>query len=214
MGARAYFQTTRGRIVAELRRRSHATAAELAERFSISPNAVRQHLTELVRDGAVTERSARRGPTKPTLEFMLTPQADALFPQQYDKLLNAVLREVRDQHGDGGVAEIFRGLAGKVRRRHGPALVMPDPRARAENLATFLRHQGVEVDVEQPTSDLIVLSEHNCPYGQSVAEHPEVCTIVHDLLSDVAPHGYEQTSSISSGDRTCRFELRTRSQES
>jgi len=90
-----FFQSTRGKIVTELRRRHSASAVDLSAEFGLSPNAVRQQLLALERDGYVVERSVRRGPTKPTLEYSLTPGAEALFPQQYDRMLNAVLREVK-----------------------------------------------------------------------------------------------------------------------
>ncbi|HUY10679.1 MAG TPA: helix-turn-helix domain-containing protein, partial [Candidatus Dormibacteraeota bacterium] len=99
MQADRFFQSTRGRIVEELRERGGASAADLAASFNLSPNAVRQQLVVLERDGLVVERSVRRGPTKPTLEFSLTAAADRLFPQAYDRMLAAVLREVREQHG-------------------------------------------------------------------------------------------------------------------
>ena len=96
MHADRFFQTTRGKIVSELRRRGSASAADLARSFGLSPNAVRQQLMVLERDGLVAETPVRRGPTKPTYEFSLTPEADKLFPQAYDKMLTAVLREVRE----------------------------------------------------------------------------------------------------------------------
>src|SRR5262249_12906749 len=94
-----FFQSTRGKIVTELRRLGSASAADLARTFGLSPTAIRQQLVVLERDGLVVERPVRRGPTKPTLEFSLTAEADKLFPQGYDKMLGAVLREVREQFG-------------------------------------------------------------------------------------------------------------------
>ncbi len=79
--------------------------------FGLSPNAVRQQLVVLERDGLVEEKSVRRGPTKPTLEFSLTSEADKLFPQQYDKMLAAVLREVKEKYGRPAVDKIFDGIA-------------------------------------------------------------------------------------------------------
>src|SRR5580658_8273594 len=111
MHADRFFQSTRGKIVAELRRLGTASAADLAHGFGLSPNAVRQQLVALERDGLVKEKPVRRGPTKPTLEFSLTPDADKLFPQGYDKLLSAVLREVRDQFGSPAVGRIFDGIS-------------------------------------------------------------------------------------------------------
>ncbi|MDQ6931259.1 MAG: helix-turn-helix domain-containing protein, partial [Candidatus Eremiobacteraeota bacterium] len=64
-----FFQSTRGKIVAELRQRHSASAVDLAQAFGLSPNAIRQQLVILERDGLVEERSVRRGRTKPTYEF-------------------------------------------------------------------------------------------------------------------------------------------------
>ena len=53
MHADRFFQTTRGKIVTELRRRGSASATDLARSFGLSPNAVRQQLMVLERDGLV-----------------------------------------------------------------------------------------------------------------------------------------------------------------
>src|SRR5579863_8754530 len=111
MHADRFFASTRGKIVTELRRNGSASAADLALAFGLSPNAVRQQLVVLERDGFVAEHSVRRGPTKPTLEFSLTPEADKLFPQQYDKMLAAVLREVKAAYGQPAIEAIFGSIA-------------------------------------------------------------------------------------------------------
>src|SRR5580658_619919 len=129
-----FFQTTRGKIVSELRRRGSASAADLAQVFGLSPNAVRQQLMVLEGDSLVAETSVRRGPTKPTYEFSLTPEADRLFPQSYDKMLTAVLREVKDQFGAPAIAQIFDGLS---RRAVARAVERNVRRARAAGGATY-----------------------------------------------------------------------------
>ncbi len=80
MQADRFFQSTRGRIVEELRRRRTASAVDLAQLFGLSPNAIRQQLVVLERDGLVLERSVRRGRTKPTYEFSLTTEAEKDLP--------------------------------------------------------------------------------------------------------------------------------------
>ncbi len=115
MQADRFFQTTRGRIVEELRIRKCASAVDLAQVFGLSPNAIRQQLVVLERDGLVVEKSVRRGRTKPTYEFSLTPDAEKLFPQHYDKMLGAVLREIKTQYGHEGVAKGLR----RYRKTHG-----------------------------------------------------------------------------------------------
>lgn len=212
MGARRYFETTRGRIVAELRRRGGATAVDLARAFELSTNAVRQHVHELVAEGVVSEHPVRRGPTKPAVEFRLTAAASDLFPQRYDRLLNAVLREVRELHGDAGVEAVFEGITRRITERHTTELAALAPNARIEEVANLLRRQGVEVSVEALADGTVVLSEHGCPFAKSVAENPELCTVVHGLLGQAVPGGFRQTGSIAGGDRACRFEIDLSSQ--
>ena len=76
-----FFDSTRGKIVGALRSRGAASAFDLAAEFALSPNAIRQQLVILERDGLVVGKSVRRGKTKPTHEYSLTSQADRYFPQ-------------------------------------------------------------------------------------------------------------------------------------
>ena len=123
MQADRFFQTPRGRIVEALRRRKSASAVDLSKVFGLSPNAIRQQLVVLERDGLVVEQSVRRGPTKPTHEFSLTKDGEKLFPQHYDKMLGAALREVRAQHGETGIAALF-----ELPHNRGAAAPSPTPR--------------------------------------------------------------------------------------
>jgi len=157
-----FFQSTRGKIVAELRRRRSASAVDLASAFGLSPNAIRQQLVLLERDGLVVEKSVRRGPTKPTYEFSLTSEAEKLFPQQYDKMLGAVLREVREQFGASGVSAVFGGIAKRSVERVKEKISSEEPEEKIAQLTDFLRRSGVAAEYSLIDGGF-ALSEHNCP---------------------------------------------------
>ena len=202
-----FFQSTRGKIVGALRRRHSASAVDLAAEFGLSPNAVRQQLLSLQSDGYVEERSVRRGPTKPTLEFSLTEAAESLFPQRYDKMLNAVLREVRDSYGADGLENVLGKLSLRAAESFRKKLNAPDAQGRAVELAELLRANGVEADVVVTEAGKVELREHACPYGQTVGEHPEVCTIIHTVLRETVSADTVQVESIATGGGACRFEI-------
>ncbi len=202
-----FFQSTRGKIALALRRRHSASAVDLAEEFGLSPNAVRQQLLSLQGDGYVEERSVRRGPTKPTLEFSLTAAAEVLFPQRYDKMLNAVLREVRESYGNDGLENVLSKLSDRAAETFRKKLHAPDAKGRAFELAELLRANGVEADVVVTDSGKVELREHACPYGQTVGEHPEVCTIIHSVLRETVSRETVQIESIATGGDACRFEI-------
>ena len=202
-----FFQSTRGKIVSALRRRHAASAVDLAAEFGLSTNAVRQQLLALERDGYVAERAVRRGRTKPTLEYSLTTGAAELFPQQYDRMLNAVLREVKETLGPEALTSVIDGIgkraAAKVRGR----VRATDTRGRAHEVASYLREQGVEAEVID-IGGAMELREHNCPYAKTVGEHPEVCTIIHQVLREAVSVESTQIESLATGGDACRFEIK------
>jgi len=202
-----FFQTTRGRIVTALRRRRSASAVDLAAEFGLSANAVRQQLVTLERDGYVAERSVRRGPTKPTLEYSLTDGAEALFPQRYDRMLGAVLREVKSSFGNGALETVIAKIGAREAEKVRSKLTAPDSKGRAIELAALLQKSGVEADVVETASGTIELREHNCPYAKTVGEHPEVCSIIHTVLHDTVSPQAKQVESLATGGSACRFEI-------
>ncbi len=202
-----FFDSTRGKIVGALRSRGAASAFDLAAEFALSANAIRQQLVILERDGLVAGlKSVRRGKTKPTHEYSLTPQADRYFPQAYDRMLGAVLREVRLTGGDAGVAQIFDGIAKRVVGKMQPGLEGKSTLERLEAIADNIRGSGVAVQVEEHDGT-IVLREHNCPYANVVSEHPECCTVIHTMLDEVISPEVTQTESLATGGAECRFEV-------
>ena len=202
-----FFQSTRGKIVTALRRRHVASAVDLAEEFGLSANAVRQQLEQLARDGYVVERSVRRGPTKPTHEYSLTQSAETLFPQRYDKMLNAVLREVKESFGNDGLDVVLAKLGKRASEKYRAKLSSEDVKGRVYELAALLRENGVVADVVETDGGALELREHNCPYANVVDEHPECCTVIHSMLDETVSPDVVQTESLATGGAECRFEV-------
>jgi predicted ArsR family transcriptional regulator len=201
-----FFDTARGKIVAALRGRRGASAFDLAREFGISPNAIRQQFVLLERDGLVTGSSVRRGKTKPTVEYKITPAAEKYFPQHYDRLLNAVLREVRSAGGDAAVRAIFSSMSRRQSERLKAQTGDRPVAERVEALTNRLRDAGVEAESEQ-TAAGFTIREHNCPYSKTVGEHPELCSVIHGVMQTVVAPQVKQTDSLATGGSECRFEI-------
>ena len=204
-----FFDTTRGKIVGALRERHAASAFDLATSFGLSPNAIRQQLVILERDGLVSGRSVRRGRTKPTVEYSLTVDADRYFPQRYDKMLNAVLREIRAAGGTEAVKAVFDRIGERSADRLLPTIDGLGAEARVAVVVSVLKASGVTADLETTTSGTLVLHEHSCPYASVVAENPECCSAIHTILERVVPGEAEQVESLATGGSQCRFEIST-----
>ncbi|HEY0614583.1 MAG TPA: helix-turn-helix domain-containing protein [Candidatus Elarobacter sp.] len=202
-----FFDSTRGKIVGALRDRRSASAFDLAEHFGLSPNAIRQQLVILERDGLIAGRSVRRGRTKPTVEYSLTPEAGRYFPQRYDKMLNAVLREIRSAGGDDAVKAVFERIGKRSADRLSADGDDASADERLEKVVSSLRAAGVAAELQRGENGMLVLHEHSCPYASVVAEHPEACSAIHTILESVAPGKAQQVESLATGGTECRFEI-------
>jgi predicted ArsR family transcriptional regulator len=202
----SFFQTTRGRVVESLKRHRTRTATELSEEHGVTPNAIRQHLSRLERDGLVAERAQRIGRTKPTLVYSLTEEGERLFPQRYPVLLNVLLDELQREDGAAKLQQLFSNIGRRSAHRHAARFAGKDLPDRIAELAQFLRERGVIVEYEKtPTG--YAFREFNCPFRDAVTSHPEICSMVHTLMEEVLPEKPKQTRSISRGDDVCEFEL-------
>ncbi|MEA2721974.1 MAG: hypothetical protein QOJ39_3838 [Candidatus Eremiobacteraeota bacterium] len=202
-----FFDSTRGKIVGALRQRRSASAFDLAGQFGLSPNAIRQQLVILERDGLIAGRSVRRGKTKPTVEYSLTTEAERYFPQRYDKMLNAVLREIRTAGGDDAVKAVFEKIGKRTADRLGPATTEQPAEQRLAQVVSALKASGVQAELQRTEHGTLVLHEHTCPYASVVAEHPEACSAIHTILDSVAPGKAQQVESLATGGTECRFEI-------
>src|SRR5215469_18473175 len=111
-------RSTRMEVLELLRRKGHASAEAIANDLGVTPNAVRQHLTNLERDGFVVSHPERRARGRPSLLFALTERADSVFPKRYGQLATMVLQEVQEMGGPDALDEVFA----RVAARHASAI--------------------------------------------------------------------------------------------
>src|SRR6185295_10460090 len=109
-----FFESTRGQIVTILRG-APCTVEDLAEKLSLTDNAVRAHLSTLERDGLVRQSGLRRGSRKPHFTYVLTDEADRLFPKAYDALLNQLIAVLKTRLSpteiESALREVGRAMA-------------------------------------------------------------------------------------------------------
>lgn len=198
-----FFESTRGQIVTILRS-SPSTVDELAGKLDLTDNAVRAHLLTLERDGLVRQSGLRRGPRKPHFTYVLTPEADALFPKAYDALLNQLIAVLKTRLDQPETEDVLREV-GRAVAAGSPAGQNADLASRVQTALKVLEALGGSADVEQH-DDKIVIRGNGCPLAAAVSVHPEVCRLAETLVAEIvkAPvHEYCERD----GRPRCRFEI-------
>src|SRR6202521_3269999 len=99
-------RSTRMEVLELLRRKGRSSAESIATDLGVTPNAVRQHLTNLERDGFVVSHPVRSGRGRPSLLFSLTERADSVFPKRYGQLATMSLKEPKKMGAAGALDEV------------------------------------------------------------------------------------------------------------
>ena len=178
---RKFFESTRGQIVALLRRAGR-TVEELAQTLHLTDNAVRAHLTTLERDGLVRQQGVRRSGRRPAYAYELTPQAEYLFPRPYAPVLRYVLDVLHERMAPEALDAVLR----EVGRRLAADRVLPggDIAARIHAAAGVLNELGGLVEVERRDGTYLIRG-FSCPLAAVAPGHPEVCRLVETLLTEL-----------------------------
>lgn len=197
-------RSTRMEVLEHIRRKGHASAEAIASDLGVTPNAVRQHLTNLERDGLVVSHPERRARGRPSLLFALTERADSVFPKRYGQLATMVLQEVQEIGGPEALDEIFA----RVAARHADAIEHDiedlDFDAKLKRVVAWIGRAGTLAD-QQEVAEGVQITIHNCPFRNTALKFPQVCTITPHLMSRLLGTAVSQSDSIHRHDPYCSF---------
>src|SRR5687768_98008 len=179
-----FFETTKGRILALLRRSSR-TVDELAAILRISDNAVRSHIAALEGSGVIRQRGVRPvGPAggKPAYSYEVAPEAERLFTKAYIPVLTQLVAVLEEQMTPGELEVLLREVGRRLAGARSP--LSGDARSRAEVAAAVLTELGGVVDVEEEDGK-IILRGFSCPLADAVRAHPGTCHATESLVAEL-----------------------------
>ena len=198
-----FFDSTRGQIVTLLRS-APCTVEELAGKLNLTDNAVRAHLATLERDGLVRQSGLRRGPRKPHFTYVLTEEADKLFPKAYDALLNQLIAVLKTRLESAEIEDVLREV-GRALAADASAGQNGSLESRVQTALKVLEAIGGAAEVEQH-GDKLVIASSGCPLAAAVAMHPEVCRLAETLVAEILKVPVVERCDRE-GRPKCRFEI-------
>jgi DeoR family suf operon transcriptional repressor len=205
MGTLAGFSELRTDLLIALRKEQPLTASDLAERFGLTPNALRRHLKALQDAGLVRFERVVRGVGGPGYAYSLTDQGEQLFPRSYANPLADALEVVRAKEGSEGVVQIFRRRWEAVAQQAAPDLAkLPFP-DRARALAELLTANGYMAESESPSPTETRIREHNCAVREIAERFPEVCHAETAFIEEVLGAPVERRSHMIQGCSSCEY---------
>ncbi len=220
---------TRARIARLILENGPVTAAGLSTRLNLTPAAVRRHLDNLLADGMIETRTARRpasrGRGRPAKLFAITDVGRSAFEHAYDDLATSALRFLAEVAGPGAVAEFARRQVADLERRYGPVVRGAAPADRVAALAEALSADGYAASAsgaprpgarpDQPGTSPgdsgpgtdagrgEQLCQHHCPVAHVAAEFPQLCEAETEAFARLLGTPVQRLATIAHGDGIC-----------
>ncbi|HVS72254.1 MAG TPA: ArsR family transcriptional regulator [Phycisphaerae bacterium] len=202
----ALLGTTRGQVVTFLRG-GPRTVNDIAAALSLTDNAVRAHLAELTADGLVEQVGTAPGVRKPHALFELTGRAREHFSRLYVPVLNALLSALDQSLPPETARRILQEAGHALAETHATALQGKPLDERIAYAVNLLRELGAVAGVErEPATEgtsRVMIQGEGCPLSEAVTIHPEICTLVETLLSDVLERPVRERCNKGSRPRCC-----------
>lgn len=199
-----FLTSTRGRVV-QLLRRGEATVNELAAAVELTDNAVRAHLTTLERDGLVRQAGKRAGVRKPETLYVLTSDAEQLFPKAYHLLLNVLLDALGERLPPGEIDGLLHGVGRRIGEMQRQAMPEADLRTRVAEAVNVLEDLGGLAELREQGGQFTICGL-SCPLSSTAMHHPEVCLLAESLLAELIGVPVQQRCEHE-GTPRCVFEV-------
>jgi DeoR family transcriptional regulator, suf operon transcriptional repressor len=200
------YRGVQAELLLALKKHQPLTARELAERFAVTPNAMRRHLETLEAAGVVRHTREARGVGGPVHAFTLSGSGEALFPRSYANILLETLESIAAEHGRDGVSDFFRRKWTALATEAAPALSQLPLDERVQLVSELWTSLGymAEADVEEGTG-LPVLRKHNCAIRAVAERYPEVCATEAEFIAELIGEPVERRQHILAGCNTCEY---------
>ncbi len=200
---RHFGTSTRGRVVALLRRGQHSVD-EIADQLGLTDNAVRAQLASLERDGVVSAVGARREGMvgKPAMLYAISVGAGDIFSSAYAPVLAALLTELGERLPASDVEALLRGAG----RRLAPAQADAPFEQRVASAAALLADLGADAELVTVEGGFDIRS-HGCPLAHAVIACPGTCGALEALLAQVTGTSVREHCDRS-GEPRCAFAIR------
>lgn len=202
--------STRRSILELLKQEGPLDARGLADRFRLTPMAIRLHLYGLEQEGFITPGEQRRSRGRPAKVWSLTPAADALFPDRHSDLTLSLLEATRAVHGEAGLRKVLAALSRRQADAYRKRIPARAPLSRRlKVLAEIRTEEGYMMEVQPLRGGSYELVEKHCPICVAANACTGLCQGEIDSFRSALGRSVrlDRTEHILAGGRRCVYRV-------
>ncbi len=206
--------TLRRAILVNLRQHGPMSPDGLATHLGASRTGVLQQLHALEQGGLVSHQVERHGVGRPRHRYDVTPDAQDLFPMDYDGFALGLIEAISAVGGDALLDEVLAArrqqLSTRLRARLAERIAPDAPLAdRVRELAVVQDAAGYLAESVIGADGTIRLREHNCAIYHVSRDVNSCCEAELALFREVLGTDVERETHIAAGDRSCTYRVGT-----
>lgn len=199
---------SRGAIVQLLKHEGRATIPQLAQDLGLNIETIRDHLKTLVSRGLVRREGNRTsGPGRPEGVYVLTPEAESLFPRMEGTVLRELAAYLVQTGNEGTLKAFFNQRIGQRREEAMARVRRLKGRRRLNEVARILSELGFMARVEQEAGESRLRLCH-CPIRDLINSTRVPCRAETGFLTELLGERPSRISYIPSGDSSCTYRIR------
>lgn len=199
--------TTKEKLLNLLKKETKMTVNQMAEALEITEMAVRKHLNTLEKGAYIHITDMKQPLGRPVQVFSLTPQADELFPKNYDHLTVDFLNDLQEIQGKEIIDRLFEKRGKRLADKYAPYMKSDfSNEEMVETLKDIQIDKGYMADVIKIDDHQFELIEYHCPIFEVSKIFKQACKCETEMFKEVLHTNHVQrTSCKADGDKHCRF---------
>lgn len=201
---------TKRELVLLMKQHHEITAQEASQETGLAVSTVRQHLSELERDGFVETRFERQGVGRPSKMHKLTRKSDLLFENRDDDVLAMLLDFLDESGAEDQIESFFEEMKGNLIDIDTQECAGLGLEARLEKLVVYFEARGFLVDVQRDEDSGIVIDFLHCPYSQDFLKKWFPCCFEKEVIGRMLGVEVDSAQCNPDSHESCRFVIESR----
>lgn len=196
---------TKRQLLLLLKRRGQLTLDEAEAATGLTRPTLREHLTQLERDGLVRRSTERRGRGRPRLLYRLTSAGAQLFPNRDGVLLGRLLEFLKEEGAEELLRRFFeRYWTERLQAARQRLASAQTPEARLAALRDFLEEEGFMPEIVVSEQG-VEIRECNCPFAETIRHTRLPCYLEARFFEQLLGREAVRVAYIPDGSPACSY---------
>ncbi len=165
-----------------MKRHGRISIKEAVRELDLSSSTLRQHLSDLERDGFIKHRSERHGVGRPRKVYVLRSKAGRFFERRDQEVLSRLVRFLSREGDTEQLERFFERYGPELVKAHGRDLREASRGRRREIMEGYLSDRGYAPEVHLGDEGELIMDLYHCPFATVARESKAPCQMEIGLL--------------------------------